>query len=368
MPGISDAFLLYLEDSYNNYTKSLKNNDNIKITDLRNKLNVDLDNVKQKYKLNPNNTYTPEETKEVIQTNFNNGLYNSSFGSSPKEVFSNYKSERKLLVEQKYQNIKLISQITLDAAKPLNDQTLLAKNQYKEAQMNNLNTINNTRRSLKGHPHVQLSKYKTHKNTEMQSNVTDLSTEYSTQQEAGSCCCCTSSACKKENLGFKTCCGCVCYVQDCGGCSDLKDCCGGKAYDGGNAEACCGGSTYDPEVEHCCSGTMFCSYYSTGTNAGCYYNNITLSNVIVDGSCTNGFKWQGYIHWKNESNGGLAFVNIDNIGAVDGGCAYAMQCGQGSQGSHSVPCSSVGGYPYGPGQFFNTVTTQSLTNSSITLP
>lgn len=345
---MQDTFILSLKNSYNNYAKTIADNNTITIKDLENKLKVDLDNIKQKYKLNTKYKYTPEETKEAIQTNFNNGLYNISFGSSPKEVFSNYKSERNLLSEKKQQDVELIEKNTTDQQKPFNDQTLLAINQYKDAQKNNLNNINNTRRSLKGSPHVQLSKYKTHKNTEMQSNVTDLSTEYNTPTTMvgnGYCCCLTPD----EVNG-------ICYSAKCGS----------KGYDKSGALGCCGAHTYDPETANCCSGTMFCSYYSVGTNSVCQYNNITLSDVSVDGSCTDGFKWAGYIHWNSAYH--VAFVDINNISAVNGACAYAMQCGQGYPGSHSIPCSSVGGYPYGPGQFFSAVTTQSQTNSSITLP
>jgi len=364
MPGNKDSFLLYLKNSYNSYTRTLVDNDNITIKNLENKLKVDLDKVKQKYKLDTNKKYTPEETKESIQTNFNNGLYNGvSLGSSPKEVFTNYKTERKILIEKKQQDVKLITQNTLDVTKSLNDQILVTINQYKQTQMNNVNTINNTRRSLKGTPFTQLSKYNTHKNTAIQSDLKELYGEYNDQQELGGCCCCISSEC---GSGY-SCCSCLCFKHDCeGNCTDLDECCGGTAYDPSGAEGCCGGHTYDPEIENCCNGTMFCSYYSVGTNSVCQYNNITLTNVIVDGSCTDGFKWAAYIHWN--STEGVAFVNINNISAVNGACAYAIECGQGYLGSHSIPCSSVGGYPYGPSQFFNTVTTQSQTDSSITLP
>ena len=187
MSGINDSFMFSLKKSYNSYTRSLVDNDNITTKNLKNKLIVDLDIVKQKYKLDTNRTYKPEETKEAIQTNFNNGVYTGvSFGSSPKEVFSNYKTERKLLVEQKYQNIKLITQNTKDKAKQLNDQIIVTINQYKEKQMDNINTINNTRRSLKGTPFTQLSKYNTHKNTAVQSDLKEIYTEYSSQQELGS--------------------------------------------------------------------------------------------------------------------------------------------------------------------------------------
>ena len=361
MPGVKDTFILSLKNSYNSYTRTLVDNDNITIKNLENKLKVDLDKVKQKYKLDTNKKYTPEETKESIQTNFNNGLYNGvSFGSSPKEVFSNYKTERKLLIEKKQQDVKLITQNTLNVITSLNDQILVTINQYKETKINNVNTINNTRMSLKGSPFTQLSKYKTHKNTEIQSDLKELYGEYNDQQELGGCCCCISSEC----LSGYSCCSCMCFKHDCeGNCTDLDECCGGTAYDPSGAEGCCGGHTYDPEIENCCDGTMFCSYYSN-SGGGCYYNNITLSGVIVDGSCTDGFKWAGYIHWNSAYN--VALVNINNISAEDGACAYAQRCGQGGYTGESIPCSTVGGYVNN--NYYNSVTTQSQTNSSITLP
>ena len=359
MPGVKDTFILSLKNSYNNYTRSLVDNDNITITNLKNKLLVDLDIVKQNYKLDTNKKYTPEETKESIQTNFNNGLYNGvSFGSSPKEVFTNYKTERKLLIEKKQQDVKLITQNTLDVTKSLNDQILVTINQYKQTKINNVNTINNTRMSLKGSPFTQLSKYKTHKNTEIQSDLKELYGEYNDQQELGGCCCCISSEC----LSGYSCCSCVCYKHNCdGNCSDLDECCGGTAYDPSGAEGCCGGHTYDPDVENCCDGTMFCSYYN---NTCCFYNNITLSDVIVDGSCTDGFKWAAYIHWHNIDTS-VFLISYTEIVAVDGACSYAANCqilGNGVPSDSSDVGGEVNGIYYSP------VNTQTSSNTSLALP
>ena len=328
MPGVKDIFILSLKNSYNSYTRSLLDNDNITIKNLGNKLILDIDNVKKIYKLDTNRTYKPEETKEAIQTNFNNGLYNGvSFGSSPKEVFSNYKTERKLLIEKKQQDVKLITQNTLNVITSLNDQILVTINQYKETKINNVNTINNTRMSLKGSPFTQLSKYKTHKNTSIQSDLKELYTEYN-EQELGSTNPYNSNTCSTE----------------------LSDCCGQQGYDPSAAQQCCGSILYDPECETCCNGTNFCSYY--GEN-GCHYNNITFDNVIVNNTCTNGFKWAAYTQWQN--------VIFNNIVVLNNSCDYTESCGYGN--NKAGGCSSVGGEINGV--FYSPVITQTFQNEVI---
>jgi len=118
---MTDSYILSLKNMYNKYTRSLVDKDNITIKNLKNRLIIDLANLKTTYNLDPTAIYIPLETKNAIQTNINNNFYSSSFET----ILNNYKEDRKLLVQKNKNDIDVIKQVTKDKGKQLNDQILV---------------------------------------------------------------------------------------------------------------------------------------------------------------------------------------------------------------------------------------------------
>jgi hypothetical protein len=341
MPKIQDTVIFSLKNLYNNNVKTIVNINTTMKEKLENNLKNNLTNVKKIYKLDSNYIYTPIETENTIQTNYNNGLYNgSSLGNSFQEVFSNYKSERKMLFDKKRQDIQIIEEIGKKTVEELKSQFLPIINQYKESQMNNINTINNTRKSIKGSSHVQLSKYITHKNTEIQSNLTDLYTEYSNKETTmvgdGYCCCLTP-----DDVGG------ICYSNTCGG----------KGYDGSGAEGCCNNTViYDPETACCCNHTQYMYYLCENGDSYYYTCNMQLENCVVeDSSCTNGFKWAAWCAGGGTSGGGrkqfcdaefstwIDYGTSDNAGTDTGINTYKYSSKTIDPGVTSLDCQNYCG-------------------------
>jgi hypothetical protein len=266
----ADNYILSLKNKYNSETRSIVDVNNQTELNLRQQLKSNFSNLKSQYGLDPNTTYTRLSTFQGLK---------DYYGDIPNitSIADEYRAKRQqFAINHKNALASIKAEQDIITSK-MNEETLAKINSYKSQVQQQLNNINNTRKSVKGSIQAQMTKFKQAKNS-VRDVIDSLKSEYT--PVIGGCCCCDICCCATNK-----CCNCICYARCCNGHgTDLNACCGNNGYDPSGAEGCCGTQVYDPETVDCCNGTQGAiPYIYNYTTPPKRWASIQLENVVLSG-------------------------------------------------------------------------------------